>query len=209
MSHFSDRTFSLAAVVVALLMFVMAGVVGGPDYGSDVAAIHSLAVERSTHAGLTGRAIFITHFGGAEEMVTILLIALALLVILKRWRSALVLAGIVLGGRMTVELLKLLIDRPRPSFTPYPVEIVSLSFPSGHSANSMITFLALALIVAPVKYRMAAVGAAILASAAIGATRPLLGVHWPSDVIGGWAFGIAWVVALVELSQGWRGAAKK
>ena len=72
----------------------------------------------------------------------------------------------------------------------------------------MITFLALALVVTPAKYRSAAITAAIAASVLIGSTRPLLGVHWPSDVIGGWAFGIAWVVALVELSRHWRAPAE-
>ncbi|MCY7281204.1 MAG: phosphatase PAP2 family protein [Sphingomonas bacterium] len=208
MSHFSDRSLSLVAIVTALLLFVVAGLFGGPDYARDVIAIHSLAIERATHLGLTGRAIFITHFGGAGGMFTILLIALALLAFLRRWRAALALAGIVILGRMTVELLKLLIDRPRPYFGPYPVEIASLSFPSGHSANSMITFLALALIVAPVRYRSAAVATAVAGSILIGVTRPLLGVHWPSDVIGGWAFGIAWVVGGVALSRRWFSAAE-
>lgn len=72
----------------------------------------------------------------------------------------------------------------------------------------MITFLALALIVAPAKTRAVAIAAAVAASTLIGATRPLLGVHWPSDVIGGWAFGVAWVVAGVALSRRWRAAAK-
>ena len=72
----------------------------------------------------------------------------------------------------------------------------------------MITFLALALIAAPTKSRAAAITAAVAASALIGSTRPLLGVHWPSDVVGGWAFGIAWVVAGAALTYRWRRAAK-
>lgn len=195
-------------MVVALLMFVVAGLFGGPDNVRDVAAIHSLAIERALDPALTRRAIAITQIGGAPGIVTIHLISLALLLFARRWRDALSLAGIVLGGRIAVELLKLMIDRPRPHFVPYPVEVASLSFPSGHSANSMITFLAIALIVVPVKYRLWAVAAAVLASVLIGATRPLLGVHWPSDVIGGWSFGIAWVVGLVGLTRAWRGAAK-
>ena len=208
MSQFPRRFLSLALIIAALLLFLVAGLVGGPDNMRDVAAIHSLAAERATHTGLTGQAIVITRFGGAPYLFAILLIAVALLAYARRWRPAISLAGIVLGGRIAVELLKLAIERPRPHFSPYPVEIASLSFPSGHSANSMITFLALALVVAPAKYRAAAIVAAVAASIAIGSTRPLLGVHWPSDVIGGWAFGIAWVVALVELSRRWRALAE-
>ena len=208
MSQFPRRFLSLALIIVALLLFVVAGLLGGPDNMRDVAAIHSLAAERAAHLGLTGQAIVITRFGGAPYLFGILLIAVALLAYARRWPSAISLAAIVLGGRIAVELLKLAIDRPRPHFSPYPVEIASLSFPSGHSANSMITFLALALVVTPAKYRSAAITAAIAASVLIGSTRPLLGVHWPSDVIGGWAFGIAWVVALVELSRRWRAPAE-
>ena len=197
------RFLSLALFIVGVLLFVVAGLLGGPDNARDVAAIHSLAAERAAQIGLTGQAIIITRFGGAPMLAGILLIAVALLAYARRWRSAISLALIVLGGRIAVEALKLAIERPRPHFSPYPVEIASLSFPSGHAANSMITFLALALIVAPARYRAAAVVAATSASVLIGSTRPLLGVHWPSDVVGGWAFGIAWVVIGVELSRRW------
>ena len=197
------RFLSLALSIAALLLFMVAGLLGGPDYAPDVAAIHSLGAERAAQLGLTGRAIIITRFGGAPMLAGILLIAVALLAYARRWRSAISLTLIVLGGRIAVEALKLAIERPRPHFSPYPVEIASLSFPSGHAANSMITFLALALIVAPARYRAAAIAAATAASVMIGSTRPLLGVHWPSDVVGGWAFGIVWVVIGVELSRRW------
>ena len=208
MSQVPDRFVSWAVVVAALLLFVVAGLVGGPDNMRDVAAIHSLAAERAAHVGLIGQAIVITHVGGAEMLIAILLAAIAWLAYSRRWRPAISLATIVLGGRIAVELLKLAIQRPRPFFSPYPVEIASLSFPSGHAANTMITFLALALIAAPAKVRAVAIAAAAATSVLVGVTRPLLGVHWPSDVVGGWAFGIAWVVVGVELSRRWRGAAK-
>ena len=208
MSQSPGRLLSLALLIAGLLLFVFAGIVGGPDSPRDVAAIHSLAADRATHIGLTGQAIVITRFGGASALLGTLLIAIGMLAYARRWRSAISLAAIVLGGRIAVELLKLAIDRPRPHFSPHPVEIFSLSFPSGHSANSMITFLALALIAVPNRFRAAAIATAVAASALIGSTRPFLGVHWPSDVIGGWAFGIVWVVVGVELTRRWRAAAK-
>jgi undecaprenyl-diphosphatase len=64
----------------------------------------------------------------------------------------------------------------------------------------MAVFLTIALIAAPRQYRLAAVVSALMASLIIGVTRPFLGVHWPSDVVGGWALGagiaiIAWSIA--------------
>ena len=208
MSQSPGRLLSLALIVACVLLFVVAGLLGGPANMRDLAAIHSLGAERAAQIELTHRAIMVTQLGGAPILTGILLIAVAQLAYARQWRSAISLAGIVLGGRFTVELLKIFIHRPRPHFSPFPVEVASLSFPSGHAANSMITFLALALIAAPTKYRAAAITAAVAASALIGSTRPLLGVHWPSDVVGGWAFGIAWVVAGAALTYRWRRAAK-
>lgn len=203
MSQLPDRFVTWAVVVAALLLFVVAGLVGGPDNMRDVAAIHALEAHRTVHVPLTGQAIMVTHLGGAPMLVAILLAVIAWLAYSRRWRSAISLATIVLGGRIAVELLKLAIQRPRPFFSPYPVEIASFSFPSGHAANTMITFLALALIAAPAKGRAAAIVVAAATSVLVGATRPLLGVHWPSDVVGGWTFGIAWAVVGVALSRRW------
>lgn len=197
-----------SVIVAALLLFVTAGLLGGPDNLREVAAIQSLEVYRAGHTALTQQAIAITHFGGAPIMVVTLAVVTVWLAYSRRWRPAISLVAIVLGGRIAVELLKLALQRPRPFFSPYPVEIASLSFPSGHAANTMITYLALALIAAPVKGRVAAVMVAAAASVAVGVTRPFLGVHWPSDVIGGWAFGVAWVTAGVALSRGWIDPAK-
>ncbi len=61
----------------------------------------------------------------------------------------------------------------------------SASFPSAHAANSTVTFLAVAILMT--KSRLATVIAVVLA-AAVGLSRIILGVHWPPDVIGGWAF---------------------
>lgn len=208
MSQLPDRFFSWTLLVVALLLFVVAGLVGGPDNMRDVAAIHSLAAERAARIGLTGQAVQITHFGGAPMLIACLVVAVAWLAYARRWRPAISLVAIVLGGRVAVELLKLAIQRPRPFFSPYPVDIASLSFPSGHAANTMITFLAMALFIAPPRARVVSLAAAAAISVLIGVTRPLLGVHWPSDVVGGWAFGTAWVMIGFELSRRWIDPAK-
>jgi len=194
-----DQRRSWAISASAFACFVLAEWFGGPGNRADEKLLVWFANERALHPWLTGMGIGLTQLGSAPALLLAAAAAAALLALADRWRTALSLMAVVLGGRAIVELLKLAIHRPRPLLLPYPVPIASLSFPSAHSANSMITFLALALIVAPARIRTQAVVAALAASVAVGCTRPLLGVHWPSDVIGGWSFGIAWVAAAMVL----------
>ncbi len=68
----------------------------------------------------------------------------------------------------------------------------------------MAVFLAIALIAAPAPYRRHAVIAAVMMSLAVGSTRPYLGVHWPSDVIGGWTLGLiaVWIAIHAGVKSG-------
>lgn len=147
-------------------------------------------------------ASFLTIFGEWQFLFPLTLIVGAMLLLVKRARrQGLLFLGICLSGRLLVHLQKLGIGRVRPEDNEHLVTVHSLSFPSGHSTNSMIVFLALAIVVAGVRHRKIAIILAVLASMAIGITRPMLGVHWPSDVLGGWSFGAAWVLTLVGLSE--------
>src|SRR5437870_9648074 len=105
------------------------------------------------------------------------------------------LAAIVLVGRGLSEVQNYAIARVRPDLEPHLVVVKTSSFPSGHAASSMIFYLTLALaLAAGTRWSRPAAGAAILLSLLIGTSRVMLGVHWPSDVIGGWAFGLLWVL---------------
>jgi undecaprenyl-diphosphatase len=120
----------------------------------------------------------------------------------KHGRLALVLLLVILVGRALTEAQKYSIARVRPDFEPHLVVVRTSSFPSGHAASSMIFYLTLALVLTRSSpwHRNAAVGAVILALL-IGTSRVMLGVHWPSDVIGGWAFGLLWVLLTVRLAE--------
>ena len=201
-----DRTNNHLPWVIAggaLMIFLLAGLVGGPDAAFDVNLIHVLAASRATHQGLTALVVPLTNTGGAAGMIAILVLVIIMLALQRQWKQATLFAGTVLGGRLVVEAIKLVVNRPRPAFDAHPVRVTSLSFPSAHSANSMITFLAIALLIVPPRYRVQAVTAAVILSGVVGTTRPYLGVHWPSDVVGGWAFGVAWVVSLAKASHYW------
>ncbi len=120
----------------------------------------------------------------------------------KHHRLALALLLIVLIGRGLSELQKFWIARARPDMEPHLVIVQTSSFPSGHAASSMIFYLTLALaLTAGTRWQLVATAGAILLSLLIGTSRVMLGVHWPSDVIGGWAFGMLWVLVTLRLSE--------
>lgn len=92
--------------------------------------------------------------------------------------------------RSIVAAQKALLGRPRPDVEHWMAEY-SASFPSAHAANSLATLLAIAILLPRTRsVSRLFVSLAIACSAVVGASRIVLGVHWPSDVIGGWAFAI-------------------
>ena len=109
---------------------------------------------------------------------------------------------ITMTGRIFSQLQKYWIGRERPDLESHLVMVKSMSFPSGHATSSMVFYLALALILTHgSRWRGPAVAAALLLSFAVGLSRVMLGVHWPSDVIGGWAFGLLWVLLTLRLAE--------
>jgi undecaprenyl-diphosphatase len=112
-----------------------------------------------------------------------------------RGRLGALLLLIALLGRGLSEVQKYWIARARPDLEPHLVVVKTSGFPSGHATSSMIFCLTLALaLTSHTRWRRAAAVAAVLLSLLIGTSRVMLGVHWPSDVIGGWAFGMLWVL---------------
>jgi membrane-associated phospholipid phosphatase len=89
-----------------------------------------------------------------------------------------------------------LVARPRPSPTLRLVGAHGFAFPSGHTATATIGcgfMAALLWQVVARRWRVPLVTVSVVAAAAVGLSRSYLGVHWPTDVLGGWAYGIAWV----------------
>jgi undecaprenyl-diphosphatase len=113
-----------------------------------------------------------------------------------------VLIAITMLGRGLSEAQKYWIGRARPDLEAHLVVVKTQSFPSGHATSSMIFYMVMALtLTAGTRwYRLAAAGAFLL-SLLIGLSRVMLGVHWPSDVVGGWAFGLLWVLLTLRIAQ--------
>jgi undecaprenyl-diphosphatase len=118
-----------------------------------------------------------------------------------RTRAGFLLLIAALFGRALGELQKYEIARVRPDIEPHLVLVKTSSFPSGHATSSMIFGLTVALaLAAGTRWERSAVAFAILLALLIGTSRVMLGVHWPSDVIGGWAFGLLWVLISFPLA---------
>jgi membrane-associated phospholipid phosphatase len=104
------------------------------------------------------------------------------------------LAWLVLGllAAMLPEILKRLVERPRPELWPWLLPTAASSFPSGHSVAGAAFYPFLGWIVLRSRNK-GGVGYALgfLVAAFIGVGRMYVGVHWPSDVLAGWALGLA------------------
>ena len=135
------------------------------------------------------------------------LIAASLVCALWLWKAGrarlgLVLLLIALLGRGLSEVQKYWVARVRPDMEPHLVVVKTQSFPSGHASSSMIFYIALAIAVtAGTRWHKVAAAAAVVLSLLIGISRVMLGVHWPSDVIGGWAFGMLWVLLTLRPAE--------
>jgi undecaprenyl-diphosphatase len=157
------------------------------------------AIYEALYAGHRPTLLAIARLFTALGEPTVLIAACALCALwlwyAGRGRLGLTLLLIALIGRGLSEAQKYWIARVRPDVEPHLVVVKTSSFPSGHAASSMIFYLALAVaLTAGTRWSRPAAAAAVLLSLLIGTSRVMLGVHWPSDVIGGWAFGMLWVL---------------
>lgn len=140
----------------------------------------------------------ITALGGFAVLALVTLLAVGYLLAIKRWGDALMLLAATLGGTAISEGLKMGFNRPRPDLVAHVVETTSMSFPSGHAMLSAVTYLTIGALIAHTQesrqLRGYVLGAAILLTLLIGASRVYLGVHWPTDVLAGWCLGAAWAL---------------
>ena len=151
---------------------------------------------------LVAVARFLTFLGEPTVLIAAGAAVLLWLWYAGRARLGLALLLIALTGRGLSELQKYWIARARPDIEPHLVLVKTSSFPSGHAASSMIFYMTMALaLTVGTRWHRAAILGAILLSLLIGTSRVMLGVHWPSDVIGGWSFGLLWVLLTIRLSE--------
>ncbi|HET7586273.1 MAG TPA: phosphatase PAP2 family protein [Gemmatimonadaceae bacterium] len=158
------------------------------------------------HASTTrsGARIFgiVTEMGSGEAILLVGIIVAGVLIVRRRgyllagWTAALV------GAWVLNALLKVLVRRERPAFANQWVTVHSFSFPSGHAMSSLVTYGMLAYVAVLALHNRHARNVVLVFTTvlvlAIGLSRLYLGVHYFSDVIGGYAGGVVWLAACIS-----------
>ena len=147
----------------------------------------------------------VTALGSAPVLVIAVLAVFGFLALAKAWRLAFFTLAASASGLVASSLLKYIVDRPRPDLVPHGNLIYTTSFPSGHSMMSAVIYLTLAALTARLmeqrRLKTYALSVAIALTLLVGVSRVYLGVHWPSDVLAGWAAGGAWALGCWTLAS--------
>ena len=164
----------------------------------DASIRHS--IHRRSSGPLTAAMKLATQLGSTYIVIPVGMIAVWRLLEAGRWRAAAVLAVAAAGAEIIGQFLKVVIRRKRPAPFFGLTEPFATSFPSTHAMVSICFYGGLAAILSANSPSLLVKAglwiAAVIFSLAIGFSRVYLGVHYPSDVVGGYAAAVAWVFCL-------------
>lgn len=189
---------SVIIAIIAVLSLLAAALV----HTFDTTIVRSIADQRS--AGLVDTCTTLSQQGG---FVTIMVVTTALGLVASYYLQTLrallaTLVTVALTSGLTT-VLKNIFRRPRPDNPIAVYHVNGYSFPSGHSSITMSLAVAIILLLAtsrsvPGRWLVATATVLVTIAAAIGLSRPCLGVHYPSDVLGGWTVGALCALLVVH-----------
>lgn len=149
----------------------------------------------------------ITLLGNGETIVVLAGTSALIALLARRGKEAALLLLAVLASTLFFSAVKLLVGRPRPPLEDARIVQGGFSFPSGHSTLAAMFYGTLAYLLIRAlrheRYKILVSVAAALLIMAIGVSRVYLGVHYPSDVLAGWAAGALWLVLVIVADQVW------
>lgn len=199
--HFVQRhkwSLPLAVVSSASLLHLASQMQEGELVGVDAAVAR---VVMGWRGSMDGVMLTLTRLGGWEGMTVVTVVTVGVLLLLGRRREATFMASSAGGTLLLSTALKLIFQRARPEDALYLISAPSsFSFPSGHAMGSMGVLATCAVVLhvlrAPRLARMAANVAVASIACGVALSRVYLGVHYPSDVLGGQLAAAAWVSAI-------------
>lgn len=197
-----DPGHALLASAVCWIGFVLvvAAVLGGRSGDFDAAGLRlfrtGLDLQPRGAPWLAEAVRDFTALGGVLLRNLIAIAALVALLFLRLRRETTLLALTIVSGWAVNSAIKALVGRPRPDLVPHLTEAGGSSFPSGHSFNSAVVYISIALAFAAMSPRQPVRATIVLAAMAltllIALSRVWLGVHYPSDAVAGWLGGAGW-----------------
>ena len=138
----------------------------------------------------------ITSLGGTVVLSLVTALVCVFLLLSEKRVDAGVLLTAAVTGALVSHSLKSFFGRARPDLVAHHTEVISLSFPSGHSMSSAVVFMTIGTIISQSqpkqRLKTFAIATAVLLTILVGSSRVYLGVHWPSDVLAGWCAGATW-----------------
>ena len=169
-------------------------VLEGGTQAFDVAILQWLHAHQ--HPLITQLMIEMTYLGTGSVVVVVVGVAALFLWHTEHKHSARLLLAATIGNIVLNGVLKLVYHRARPTVFEWQTTAVSSSFPSGHAMSATVVYGTVAYLVMRLQKhhwaKMLTLGAAVLLILLVCLTRLYLGVHYPSDVIGGMIVGVAW-----------------
>lgn len=189
--------YRLLAVALTLFLTVIAlgfAVTAGWLHGFDIAAAHALNLEhgRSPEWLISVMWWISWTCGGAQRYIFIAILS----VVLWRWWGWI--AGVAMGAsawlsNYTSETLKLFFARARPDLVPQLDPQSNFSYPSGHSTSAAVVYILFIMLVPQARHPAWQATAAALIILT-GISRINMGVHWATDVLGGWMLGASFAL---------------
>jgi len=197
----AGRAVPLAVVISCAVVVAVLGIGVRTSFAPllrlDAAVLDALYAGDNRPKALNVLLQLLTAPGGTVVRVVLFLPVLVLLLRRRAWWTAAWVSVTILGIGPLTRLLKDFFGRVRPPYAQGGARLDSLSFPSGHSSG-IATLVMVGLLLAWPLLSAHARRWSVLAGAAlvvlVGLTRMWLGVHYPSDVLAGWALGIAWTL---------------
>lgn len=191
-------------VVVSLFGVITEDVLDGGELVRVDNPVSRYLLEHRT-AGLTAVMRLVTDLGSALAVVPlILVVGLLARRVRGTWRPFTFLGVVVVGATLTSTLIKIVVARPRPT-TGALVRALGFAFPSGHSTAAAAAWLAAAVVLGTLTasriLRAVLAGVALAVVLLVGVSRIYLGVHAPTDVLGGWALGAAWLLGTLAVGR--------
>ncbi|WP_333840410.1 phosphatase PAP2 family protein [Novosphingobium sp.] len=194
---------ALVAFGGGLLLVVASLFATGRVTGFDPSILLWMRKHTGDHGWVVAIARVVTVMGDNATLWIATAVAIGVCAIRRRWQWCAYLAGTTAGGAVIISAIKAAVNRPRPMIVSHLVDVQTASFPSGHAMDSAFVYgsIAIAIVAGAGGGRRwdLVVVAAMLLVFAIGASRIVLGVHWPTDVAAGWAIGLGWTATVTQV----------